>query len=113
NASPSLPAPNTAIRLFSNMRFLLLASGPPFIDGCALSGLRSAAAFLLPAGPPRFPVKRNHSIVCPRNVNRTYWQKCGGQRRSCSIPADEKFLLLLALRRHSRRNPLASSSADA
>src|SRR5439155_8414517 len=49
NASPSLPAPNTAIRLFSNMRFPLLASGPPFIDGCALSGLRSQ-----PLTPDRF-----------------------------------------------------------
>src|SRR5437867_11748003 len=71
----------------------------PYCRGVCLLRLRAIALALRgpPAVPPRFSVKRKHSIVSPRNVNRTYWQKCGGQRRSCSIPADEKFLLLLAL----------------
>src|SRR5438477_12048576 len=59
-----------------------------------------------------FQVKRIHSIVRPQNVDRTYWQKRGWQRRSRSISSKEKLLLLLAVRCDSRRDPLTSRGTD-
>src|SRR5262245_65238056 len=98
-ASPSFPAPNTAILLFSNIP-LLRAQGTRV---CAL----------VPGRDGPFIVKRNHSIVSPEHVDRTYWQERRRQRRSRSIPTEEEFLLLLFVRRYSRRDPIARRGTDA
>src|SRR5215467_5496077 len=85
--------------------------------------IRASPSFPAPKGRggcPRVPgrdgpfiVKRNHSIVSPEHVDRTYWQERRWQRRSRSIPTKEKFLLLLLIRRHSRRNPITRRATDA
>src|SRR5213593_2503356 len=47
-----LRARTATLSIATRFIFIFSVSGPPFIDGCALSGLRFAAASLLPAGPP-------------------------------------------------------------